>query len=271
MIEENKMFYQSNDGIKLCGIITKPLNSQGCVLLTHGITTDKNEWKNFYIDISHELSKRDFTTLRFDFRAHGESEGLQRDMTIIGELLDIKASSKNLYEQNFNGISIVATSFSAGPAILYAALNKEKIKCLVLLCPVIDYIATFLKPITPWAKETFNEEGFEHLEMNGSILLDGNFELGAKLIEEFKLIRPFEYLNELDCPVLTIHGDKDTMVPYEISKKYGAPNIKSQFITIEEADHGFIDYRDEVGKSKESYKNKKFVIEKISDWIQKWG
>ena len=82
------------------------------------------------------------------------------------------------------------------------------------------------------------------------------------------MIKPYEFLREVKCPVLTIHGNKDTMVPYEISKKYGVPNQKSQFITLKGADHGFIDFDDESGESKESHKNKEFVIEKIVEWIK---
>lgn len=269
MCDENKIFYPSKDGIKLSGIVTKPQNIKGYVLLAHGITMDKNEWENFHVDIAHELCKKDIASLRFDFRAHGESSGSQRDLTIIGEMLDVNASAQKVFEQWDNGISILATSFGAGPAILYTVLNKDKVKCLVLLCPVIDYVATFLKPIFPWAKETFNKKGFKHLDEKGYLLLDDVFEIGAKLIEEFKVIKPYEFLREVKCPVLTIHGNKDTMVPYKISKKYGVPNQKSEFITLKGAGHGFIDFDDESGESKESYKNKEFVIEKIVEWIKK--
>ncbi len=270
MNSENKVFYQSKDDTKLCGIFMLPKNVRGYTLLAHGITMDKNEWNNFYVDIAHQLSKKNIASLRFDFRGHGESGGAQKDVTIMGELLDIEASANKIFYQWNDGISIIGTSFGAGPAILYAAQNSNKIKCLVLLCPVLDYITTFLKPITPWAKETFNEKGFKYLEKNGYILLDGEFKLGVKLIEEFKVIKPYELLIELNCPVLTIHGDKDTMVPYKISKKYIIPNKKYEFITLKGADHGFIGLNDETGESEESHKNKKFVIDKIIAWIEKW-
>lgn len=271
MISEKKIFYQSNDGKKICGIITMPQKVKGWVLLSHGITMDKNEWGNFYMDIAHHLYKKDFASLRFDFRAHGESEGVQEDITIIGELLDIKASAQKIFEQWDDGISLIGTSFGSGPAILYATQNKKRIKGIVLLCPVLDYITTFINPITPWAKETFNKEGFKHLEEKGYILLDGEFKLGAKLIEEFKVIKPYELLSKIECPILTMHGNKDTMVPYKISKEYGIPNRKSEFVTLNDADHGFVAFNDDTGESKESLENKKFVIEKIVEWIEKWG
>ena len=194
MNRENKVFYKSKDGTKLCGIFLTPPKVKGYVLLAHGITMNKNEWENFYIDVAHELYKKEFASLRFDFRGHGESEGAQKDMTIIGETLDITASIEKISERWNGNISIIATSFGAGPAILYSRQEKTKVSCLVLLCPVIDYISTFLKPIVPWAKESFNKKAFQHLDKKGVLLLDGEFELGAKLIEEFKVIKPYEFL-----------------------------------------------------------------------------
>lgn len=242
MCVENKIYYKSMDGVKLCGVFTTPDVTKGYVLMAHGITMDKNEWNNFYGELSQELCERKFASLRFDFRAHGESEGNQRELTVIGELLDIKASIKKIQEKRNDKISIIATSFGAGPAILYTAQNPHKVNCLILLCPVLDYEATFLNPIVPWARESFNERGFKELEEKGFLLLDGVFEIGAKLVEEFRIIKPYEYLKKISCPVLTIHGDMDTMVPYEISKKYGSPNENSKFIALKGADHGFVAY-----------------------------
>ena len=271
MCKEEKIFYKSLDGIRLCGIFTLPDKPKGFALMAHGITMDKNEWNDFYVEISHELCKNKIASLRFDFRAHGESEGLQRELTVIGELLDIKASAKKIMEKWKGKISIIATSFGAGPAILYTAQNPDVVNCLILLCPVLDYEATFLNPIVPWAKESFNEKGFKDLEEKGFLLLDGVFEIGTKMVEEFRIIKPYKYLKKIKCPVLTIHGDMDSMVPYEISKKYGSPNEYSKFITLKGADHGFVAYDDETGESEQSQRNKKLVIKEIIQWIEKWG
>jgi len=271
MFKEEKIFYKSKDGLKLCGIFLTPKEIKGYVLLAHGINVNKNEWGNFYADIAEELCKKDFATLRFDFRGHGESNGAQRDMTIIGETLDITASVEQILKRWSGKIAIIGMSFGAGPAILYSSRKTSEVRGLVLLCPVLDYVYTFLNPIVPWAKDIFNKKGFKHLSEKGFLLLDDEFELGAKLIEEFKVIKPYEFLKKIKIPVLAIHGDKDSMVPYKVSKKYGKPNKVSLFITIKNAEHGFIDSNDESGESIKSLKNKRTVIEKVVEWIVKWG
>lgn len=271
MYKEKKLFYKSKDGTRLCGIFLSPEKIKGYVLLAHGINVNKNEWNNFYVDIAQELCKKGFASLRFDFRGHGESEGAQREMTIIGETLDIAASIEQISAQWDGNISIVGMSFGAGPAIILSSQRMPKIRALVLLCPVIDYVSTFLKPIVPWARGSFNKKGFEHLNKKGFLLLDSEFELGAKLIEEFKVIKPYEFLSETNLPVLVIHGDKDSMVPFKVSKRYGKPNKTSQFIEIRNSDHGFIDVNDETGKSNKSIRNIRKVVEATVAWIERWS
>lgn len=266
-----KRFYRSKDDTKLCGIFLIPEKVKGYVLLAHGINVNKNEWDNFYVDIAQELYKKGFASVRFDFRGHGESGGTQREMTVIGETLDIAASIEQISKRWTGNISIVGMSFGAGPSILYSAPQNRKIKALILLCPVLDYIATFLKPIVPWARDTFNEKGFKYLDKKGFLLLDDEFELGAKLIEEFKVIKPYEILKEIQLPVLVIHGDKDEMVPYQVSRKYGKPNKKSKLITIRNAGHGFNNFDDETGKSMQSILNKRRVIEEVVSWVERWN
>lgn len=269
MDQEQKVRYRSEDGLHLSGVFNRPPSTKHFALMAHGITMDKNEWNNLHFKIANDLSNQAIGSFRFDYRAHGESEGEMRDMTVVGEYLDVKSSVKQIKQVWKKKIAIVASSFGAGSSILYAALHPANISCLVLLNPVIDYNATFLNPTVDWAKESFNRLGFKHLEEKGFLLLDGKYELGAKLIAEFELVKPYEFLKSLKCPVLTIHGDKDSMVPYKVSKKYGAPNKRSKFITIKNAEHGFVDWDDEEGVTLLSSQNQAQVTKLIIEWISK--
>jgi pimeloyl-ACP methyl ester carboxylesterase len=268
LIGEKKIYYQSKDKIKLCGIFSIPDKMNDFVLLTHGITMDKNEYDDFYKDVAKALYTNGIGTFRFDYRAHGESEGKQREMTIIGELIDIESSMEKISEVWKKQITIMGTSFGAGSSILYTALYPSNVKNLILLSPVLDYNATFIKPVTPWGKDNFNNKGFSQLKNKGYMLLDGEFELGVHLIEEFRVIKPYEFLTTINCPILTIHGDKDSMVPFKISEKYGQPNPRSKFIRIKNGGHGYMDFNDEIGDSKISLKNKNFIIQEIINWTK---
>ena len=73
------------------------------------------------------------------------------------------------------------------------------------------------------------------------------------MVDEFRKIKPYQLLSKFKIPVLTIHGTKDTAVPYKVSKKYGVPNDKSYFIS-HDCEHTFIGVVDE-------------VIEETVEWV----
>lgn len=74
-------------------------------------------------------------------------------------------------------------------------------------------------------------------------------------------------MNDLSIPVLTIHGDHDSMVPFEIAKKYGTPNNQCSFVTIEGADHGFTNPDDEDFTHPDTIRFRSVVFEKVLKWI----
>src|SRR5205085_2149402 len=138
----------------LSGVFNLVPKPKSFALMAHGIAMDKNEWNNLHFRIAQDLNDNNISTFRFDFRGHGESHGTMRDVTVIGEYLDIKSSINQIRKKWKGKISIIASSFGAGPSILYACLFPENINCLILLNPVLDYNTTFLNPIVDWAKES---------------------------------------------------------------------------------------------------------------------
>ncbi|HEV2226409.1 MAG TPA: alpha/beta fold hydrolase [Nitrososphaerales archaeon] len=237
-----KVSYQTPDGINLCGIITGAIKgrSKGEAVFAHGLNNNKDE-DGYFVRLSRMLSKAGYSSLRFDFRGHGESSGRPEDMTVTGELVDLKTSIAYLEGVlgDTVGLVLVASSFGAPAVILYAAENKDKVEKLVLLNPVLDFRKTFLQSETEWGKTFFNPTGYKELESKGFISIpETEFRLGRRVIEDFGRIEPYKVLQELKMPILTIHGTQDTSVPYEVSRKYGAPNSRSKFISLD-TDHTF--------------------------------
>jgi pimeloyl-ACP methyl ester carboxylesterase len=246
---KSKTIYYDSDGLQLCGIFHQYQGekSKGNILLVHGIINDKDEDGNF-IKLAKIFSKSSYNAFRFDFRAHGDSEGKSENVTIDGELKDLEKSIER-YDQLLEKKSkliIIASSFGAVSSILYTSIHEERIEKLVLWNPVLDFEKTFLKAETPWGQTIFNEKGYANLKKKGSILVpDTNFRFGKKLIEEFGKIKPYQILSTFKIPVLTIHGTEDRSVPYSVSKKYGAPNSFSKFIS-HKSDHCFVGIEDTV-------------------------
>lgn len=252
-MKEKTVWFKSIDGVSLCGILASPnKESKGTVILTHGITVEKNEG-GFYRRLAKLLAENQLTSLRFDFRGHGESSGKLWEMTIKGEINDLSAAISLLKAEGYKKIAIVGTSFGAGIAVLYAKKRQSTISSLTLLCPVLDYKRTFLEPETEWAQEWFTPEAISKAKQTGKFNLD-RFELGNALLEEFHRYKPAEALLKLTVPTLIVHGTEDSMVPYSVAQYYGRKYRKGKFLSIKEADHGF-----------EGFEGK--VFPKVVKWI----
>jgi alpha-beta hydrolase superfamily lysophospholipase len=252
-----KVYYESKDGTKLCAEWQDAVGSaRGVVVLAHGITATKEE-DGVFTALAEALAHHGFHSLRFDFRGHGESGGAQEDITIMGERKDLAASVEYARSRSPLLLGIVAASFGAVSACCYAESSTD-VSCLVLWNPVLDLRKTFLEPELPWAQQSFNPQGFVFLKQHGYLLLDGHFKIGQQLIEEMKHQRPYECLSRLQIPVLTLHGDQDTYVSYDVSCQYGKPNSRSQFVTVPGSEHGFGPIQD-----------RDFVISRTVEWFLK--
>jgi len=237
-VKEKKVRFKSSDRTLLHGILTEPSGkAKGKVLLAHGITVEKNEG-GFYSNLAQLLCQNDLNVLRFDFRGHGESGGKPQEMTIRGEIDDLSAAVAFLRATSPQRIVIVGTSFGAGISVLYTSRNPQIVSSLILLCPVLDYERTFLRPETEWAQEWFSPKAQLQAKKTGILNLDG-FPLGKALLSEFKRNNPGKVLLTLDVPTLIIHGTDDSMVPYRVAHYYGSRYPHGRFLPIRGADHGF--------------------------------
>lgn len=66
---EEKIFYNSDNNIKLCGILNKS-NNDKIVIMCHGIRGNKDEQQLVYF--ADRLQKEGYSSFRFDFNGHGE-------------------------------------------------------------------------------------------------------------------------------------------------------------------------------------------------------
>lgn len=261
MLSETKHRYKSLDGTEICGILRRAEDPIGTVILAHGFDADKNEFNNFYVDIADKLEKNQLNSFRFDFRGHGESEGSQQDVTIMGELLDLKASVIEVMDivSDTETVFVLGTSFGAGPAIFYSSLHSEQVDSLVLLSPLLDYSSTLSK--LEYDTDDLREFGF--------MTRDSGFKMSGMTIEEMRLLRPYRRLSELNIPVLTMHGDTDEIVPYEPAQEYGDPNTHSEFVLVEDVGHGFFAPGDETGEDQLTQSAHDMVFEKFTNWFKK--
>ncbi len=240
---EEKIYF-SNDP-KLCGILAKPEKATDkCIILCHGLSGNKDEW-GIFTKLADKLSKS-FAVFRFDFRGHGESEGRSADMTVSGEEKDLEAAVRLMLGMGYRKFGILGMSFAGGAVSIFTARHQSIVKTAVLWNALIDYSSLF-KPKLPWPKKFFGKKGMQKLEKDGFIDVNG-FKLGKKLFDEAKSLKPWKELEKSSIPVLFVHGDKDTYVPYEDSVKYSKLLKNAKLATIEGSEHGFTGNEKEVIK-----------------------
>lgn len=267
-MKELPITFHSMDGFRLEGTLGLPDKPIRCaVLLVHGITVTREE-DGFYTEFARRLNSLDAATFRFDLRCHGFSEGIYEQLTLTGVINDINSAVQEIRNHMPPKIplNIIATSFGGGLSVYWASEHRNEINTLVLLNPLLNYGKRMLFAKEFWKKDRLTKEGAKTLAKQGW-LPHGDFRMGLALINELLYIKPYEKMAKLELPILTIHGDEDSMVPFDIAKEYATPNDRCSFITIKGADHGFTHPDDEDFTHSDTIRFRNFVFESVLNWI----
>lgn len=268
-MNETDVRFSSLDGLVLKGTLQLPTgNVRQMAVLVHGITTDREE-DGFYTELANRLQRKGIGSLRFDFRGHGKSEGTYQGVTLSGVMNDIGAAIQQTRREPTGrdlGIILIGASFGGGLSAFWCSEHTDAISKLVLFNPLLDYAQRMLFSKPFWDGVELTNEGAKELNRKGW-LPHGEFRMGRSLINELLYIRPFEKTASIKCPILTLHGDRDSSVPIEVARRYLLPNDRCSFVPIEGADHGFTSPGDEEGSSPDSTRFQNLVLQKVVDWV----
>ncbi|MEM6810849.1 MAG: alpha/beta hydrolase [Pseudomonadota bacterium] len=171
--------------------------------------------------------------LRFDYRAHGISEGDMKEFTIEGAFED----TQDIVEHCFPGQSVflVGSSMGGWVSLLFAKHNPEKTYALIGLAPAPDF--------TTWIEEKLSQSQKEELEHQGYLEQPNDYGdpyiISKALLENGRQHLLLESDIPISCPVRLIHGKQDSDMPWEISNKIAekltSTDVKVTF--IDDADH----------------------------------
>ena len=231
-----KIYYESFNN-KLCGILTNSDKTDKIVIMCHGIRGNKDECGAF-IKLSEKLLKIGYSSFRFDFNGHGESDGLDKDMTITKEISDLETTVNMLQEKGYKEIVLLGGSFGAGIVSLFPFKKYNNVKAIVLWYGCLDYdYARF--------GNLFTEENMKQAEKNGyyiskSMNTGEEFKFGLELFKETYQYKPYESLKECNLPILFVHGDKDSVLPFKLSETVSKQCSNSIFKLIKNGEHTFM-------------------------------
>ena len=199
------------------------------IVFVHGINSNRFEDEDF-LKMASELYDHGYGSLLFDLRAHGASGG---DLASGGfyEKQDVLGAFDFLVDRGVPSDRIGVMSYSMGAATsLLAVADEPRIRAGIFDSPyadVADLIAQETARVTPfpqWMVPVFIP-GMKAI---------ARLRHGINISE----IVPENAVQNLDYPVLLIHGKSDTrIIPDHSIRIHGAANSGSSIWLVDDADH----------------------------------
>lgn len=270
---ERAAAFKSLDGLHLRGTLVTPTELRGPgVVLVHGGGVTREEG-GFYARLADGLADACLPSLRFDFRAHGESEGRQEDLTLSGVVNDIRAAVEHLRALTADGpVSLIGASFGGGICALYAARYPEMLHRLMLINPLLNYKRRFIDEKPYWSDDQISEEAGAELAAQGFLSHSPTFKLGRPLLNEVFYLQPHQELGNVTTATLVVHGTGDTFIPVQSSRdavrQFGG---EARLIEVDGAQHGIAVHDDPEYADPQTQAWQADVIHSIAEWLRQDG
>mgnify|MGYP002623981484 CR=1 FL=1 len=216
---------QSFDGLNLYATHFFPNNdSHKWAILVHGYGRDQT----FAFDYAEEYLKQGYNVLTPDLRASGTSDGIYLTMGVL-ESEDIEVWAEQIVERDPQAkIVLHGVSMGAATVLMASALDIKN------LCAVVEDCGytTAYEMFTGQLKIIF---GLPEFPIMNFVNMVSKIETGVAVSDA----APILSVPNSKVPTLFIHGDKDTLVPFEmLDRLYNASNapVKEKFV-VEGAGH----------------------------------
>lgn len=229
-----KLFFRDSAGTKLCGILSSPGNSVDLpvIILCHGFSTSKDNSTNR--NLEKILNENGIATFRFDFFAHGESEGKFEEITISKGADGILSAIKFLKGKGYQRIGLMGSSFG-GISSLMAASKSSDLYVLALKAPVSNYFERDFEIMGEKELEEWKNKGHRYYCNNEGKKLRVNY----SFLEDYANNNGYEAAKRIAIPTLIVHGNLDRDVPLKQSVKTAGIIKNCRLKIIEGADHKF--------------------------------
>lgn len=268
-VDERPTEFRSLDGLRLRGtFVATATSSASAALLIHGGGVTRDEG-GFFTRLAAGLAHAGIPSLRFDFRAHGESEGDQRDLTLAGIVNDIRAAADHVQTDLAPGpIHLLGASFGGGISAFFAATYRDRIQSLVLINPLLDYKKRIIDEKPYWANDYISDPEGGELTRNGFIPHSPSFKLGRPLLNEVFYLAPHRVLGSIAAPTLIVHGTRDTFIPVDSSRRYAQLiAAESTLLEIDGAQHGIAVHDDPGYRDPQTQRWQTYVIDSVAKWM----
>lgn len=199
-----EVWFRAKDGAPLFGWFVEASPAAPVLIWAHG-----NAGNIIHrLDPLAELTRRGLSVFLFDYRGYGRSEGVPSEE---GLYLDgLAAYDHLLNERKIPPGRVIAYGSSLGAAVAGELARQRPVAGLILETPFPSVEAV--------ARSAFRG-------LPAHLFVQARFELARRL-------------KEVHLPVLVLHGDRDSMIPFELGRAvFDAANEPKEFVTVRGADH----------------------------------
>ena len=205
MTEIKKISFKNSNGLNLVGILHNPENKTGsAVIIAHGFTSNKDYPR--HVKTAEALASKGIAVFRMDFGGSGESDG--REITIAGELDELKSAIKYMKNLGYKNIGLLGESLGG---LVSLKAYSDDIKAIVLWAPVTHIRQTL--QLTDLEKKSLEDRGYFTIAKDGK-----DFKIPQEYINERLNVDKESVLREVKIPVLIIHGTEDKTIPISDSE-----------------------------------------------------
>ena len=199
-------------------------------IIMHGFTGEKNAWMLRLL--ADSLERRGVASVRFDFNAHGESEGEFQNMTVLNEIEDALCVFRYVQGLSRAGrIGLVGHSQGGVVASMVAGRLGRQVSSVVLLAPAAVLRDDAIRGNTMGAVyDPLNPPEYVNV---------GNHRLGREFIRTAFSLPIYETASRYHGRASVIHGTGDRIAPYTYGIRYHEIWKHSRLYLLDGFDHGF--------------------------------
>jgi putative redox protein len=231
LFDREKVSYVNAKGLRLAGLLYSFEKTGTVVIVCHGFTGSK-EGGGRALAMAEELEHRGYATLLFSFSGCGESEGDFADISLSGQINDIKSSIDFCLTLGFERIILTGRSFGGTAALCHGGTDRR-----------VTGVCTWAAPSEPLS--LFSSLRGKSLEKKGDLVpLSG--EQGTVFVREsfFQDLSQHHVSAQAALisprPLLVVHGSNDSVVPAGNAQAiYDAAGEPKRIKIIIGADHQF--------------------------------
>jgi alpha-beta hydrolase superfamily lysophospholipase len=219
-----KMVFTTRDSLQLAAyLIRTEQKAKGTVIALHGYRSNKNK----YLPVASYFIEAGYHFAALDLRGHNESEGSFTGFSYyekndVSDFIDYLEKHENIRPP----FILYGHSVGAATALAVAAENKD-VNVLILesiFTSLEDIIPNYIRFYTGIEIDSIPEEISETVFNSADVPL--------------KKIRPVDLADQINIPVLFIHGRRDEKVPLQEAREvYNRINGPKSFIVIDSATH----------------------------------